>query len=515
MTNASVAPQDLSLTGATTRGTAWMIAQSLAGKAVNTGGQIVLTWLLAPEYWGLIALTYILVMFGEELRAMGVLQVLVHRHKRYRRWANAAFWMSAAVGLAAGLLMVAAAKPMAIICGEPELVGLIAVLSLRLPIHALATVPEARLQIQMRFGTLAAATFAQTVGIVGLAIIFAWLGFGAYSFAWPHVIVHLGRTIAFWWLAAPPLRGRFQFRRWKYLIGDSLRVFWAKILEQVSWQAPYFVLGIFHSSDVVGLFYVAVAFSAQTLRMITLHLALVLFPALAKLQDEAGRQVKAFLRACRLLAIVTIPLCMLQAALARPLVELLLEAKFQPVAPLIEILSLGAAVRAVSAPSMSMIQAQGRFGLLLLLNLLYAVLILITATGCTWVGGSILGYGENQVLVLLAAGAAVCYAILAPIQSYLAVHRGGGRWRDVATIYAAPILVGLIASGLGVVLSRLVPAMPLRQLVQVAIITVTFGGICLLVFPLICPADTHDLWQRLKGLIPQRLRLAGRAAEIP
>jgi hypothetical protein len=57
--------------------------------------------------------------------------------------------------------------------------------------------------------------------------------------------------------------------------------------------------------------------------------------------------------------------------------------------------------------------------------------------------------------------------------------------------------------------------MPLRQLVQVAIITITFGGICLLVFPLVCPADTNDLWQRLKGLIPQRLRPAGRAAEIP
>ena len=119
MTNASLAPQDLSLTGATTRGTAWMIAQSLAGKAVNTGGQIVLTWLLAPEYWGLIALTNILVMFGEELRAMGVLQVLVHRQKRYRRWANVAFWMSTAVGLAAGLLMIAAAKPMAVICHAP------------------------------------------------------------------------------------------------------------------------------------------------------------------------------------------------------------------------------------------------------------------------------------------------------------------------------------------------------------------------------------------------------------
>lgn len=505
MTNASLAPRDLSLTDVTTRGTAWMVTQSLAGKLVNTAGQIVLTWLLVPEAWGLIGLTYTIVMFGEELRALGVMQVLVHRQSSYRRWANAAFWMSACIGVVAAMVMVAAAGPVAELYGEPALVGLIAVLSLKLPIHALATVPEARLQIDLRFRFLAGVTFVQTATIVLLSVLFAWQGFGAYSFAWPQVIVHLGRTIVLWWVVAPPVRRLPQLRRWRYLIGDSMRIFWARIAMQVSWQAGYFVLGIFHSPDVVGLFYVGMNFSQQTLRHVTYHLSIVLFPALSKLHEESERQVRAYLRACRLLAMVTIPLCLLQAAVAEPLVEFFLAPKFHPSTPLIQILSIGVAARVVTGPSLSMIQAQGRFGLLLVLNLVYALLMLGAVALATATGG----------LVLVAAATGACYVVAAPIQSYLAIRRGGGRWRDVARIFGGPTSVGALACGAGILLGRLVPDIPGAQLIQAVVITLVAGAVYVLAITVVCPTDMRDLRQRLKELRSRRTPQPASPPETP
>ncbi|MDY7110333.1 MAG: lipopolysaccharide biosynthesis protein [Planctomycetota bacterium] len=494
MTSAPLAPQEPSLTGATARGTAWMIAQSLAGKLVNTVGQVVLTWLLLPEAWGLIGLTYTIVMFGEELRAMGVMQVLVHRQSSYRRWANAAFWMSGCIGVAAGLVMMAASGAVARLYDEPALVGLIAVLALKLPIHALATVPEARLQIDLRFRFLAGTLFVQNASIVLLSVLFAWQGFGAYSFVWPQVIVHLGRTTVLWWVVAPPVRRAPQMRRWRYLIGDSMRIFWAKLAMQVSWQAGYFVLGIFNTPDAVGLFYVGMNFSQQTLRHVTYHLTIVLFPALARLHKESARQVRAYLRACRLLAMVTIPLCLLQAAVAEPLVTFFLAPKFHPSTPLIQILSLAVAARVVTGPSLSMIQAQGRFGLLLVLNVAYALLML----------GAVTVAAANGGLVLVALATGVSYIVAAPIQSYVAIRRGGGRWRDVARIFGGPTSVGALACGAGILLSRLIPDVPAAELMRAAVIALVAGAVYLPVIGVVCPTDMRDLRQRVKELRSRR-----------
>jgi O-antigen/teichoic acid export membrane protein len=505
MTNASLASGDLSLTGATARGTAWMIAQSLAGKLVNTAGQIALTWLLMPEAWGLIGLTYTIFVLADELRTLGVMQVLVHRQSRYHRWANAAFWMSACIGVVVALLMLAAAGPVAALYGEPALVGLIAALSLKLPIAALAIVPEARLQIDLRFRFLATAGFAYAVGIVLLSVLFAWLGFGAYSFIWPQVIVHLGRTVVFWWVVAPPVRPRPQLKRWRYLIGDSMRIVWARIALHVSWQAGYFMLGILHSPEIVGLYYVGVNFSQQTLRHVTSHLTLVLFPALSRLSNERERQVRAYLRACRLLALVTIPLCLLQAAVAKPLVEVFLAPKFHASTPVIQILSIAVAARVVTGPSLSMMQAQGRFGLLLLLNVAHAIVVLGAVAAAAVVGG----------LVLVAVAAGACYIIAAPIQSYLAVQPGGGRWRDVARIFAGPASVGALACGAGLMLSRLVPDIPGARLIEAAVITLAAGAIYVPAIAVVCPSDARDLRHRLKDLRPRRAPLPDRTPETP
>ena len=58
--------------------------------------------------------------------------------------------------------------------------------------------------------------------------------------------------------------------------------------------------------------------SNQVLQLLTLNLASVLFPVLSKLAAEPERQVGAFLRAARVLALVGIPICLAEAVLARP-----------------------------------------------------------------------------------------------------------------------------------------------------------------------------------------------------
>jgi O-antigen/teichoic acid export membrane protein len=484
-----------SLTDRTAHGFALMVGQGLAGKLVSIVSQVILAWLLAPEIWGLIGLTYTLTFFGDQIRSMGIQQVLVHRHKRYRKWANAAFWMSTTTAACGAIVVVLAARPVAMLYGEPALVGLVLVLALKTQIHGLSTVPEARLQIDLRFGTLAAAALLLVIVQAVLTVLFAWWGFGAYSFVWPQVIAHAVRTAAFWWITRPPVRWSLEVRRWRYMFGDAAKNFWALMLQQVSWQAAAIVLGLLETKEAVGIYFFGVAVGSQTLRYLTINLASVVFPALSKLQDDVVRQSSAFLRACRLLALVAIPLCFLQAALAPAFVRLFLDDKWIPSIPVIQLLSIGAAARVTSAPSLSMVQAQGRFGAFFLLSLASAVAMVGIVFVCALIGD----------VVLVCAGVALCSMIVSPIQGYVAIHPAQGRWREVARIYASPGLAAGVAIGGGMLLGRLVPNVAGADVLEAVVIVVVTAAVYPLLIGVISRNDVRELRARFAGLLSRRI----------
>lgn len=492
-----------SLTARTAHGFAWMVGQSLLAKLVRSAGHVVLAWLLLPGDWGLIAMTYTIVAFGEQVRSLGMRQVLIHRQGSYRRWANAAFWMSGAMGLVTAVLMIAAAPLVARLYEQPALVGLITVLALATPARAFATVPEARLQIDMRFGFLAGATFVQTVGILLLTILLAALDFGAYSFVWPQLVVYSIRTVVFLRVAPPPLSRNVQLRRWRYLLGDSMRVFAANVLFMVAVMAAPIILGLYHAKDVVGLYYFSVNLSAQTIRQITLNLATVLFPALAILRDEPQRQMNAFLRASRVLAVVAVPLCLLQAALVDPFVHVFLSDRWLPTIALMQALSLGAAVRVISQPSLSLMQAQGRFATYLVMT---AVLAVAMMTG-VWLAGSRAGVFAVAVTV------AVTYTVMTPIQCYVAIRPVGGGWLDVLRVYSVPLGIGALAVGGGTLLGRLLPDTTSGYVLEAVVILVTFVVVYLPIVRRTCPDETAELARRLGKYIPGHRRRA--AANAP
>ncbi len=422
-----------SLTSQAARGFLWTIVQTLGSKAVGMLGQIILAHLLLPRDFGLVALSIIAVSFASVIRQTGIQQILVQRHAHFRRWANPAFWFEFAFGLATALLLVVASPIAALVFHSKALMGLILVSAAAAPLSPWFVIPTARLMIDMRFKAIAAVNIICNFTMTCMSVFLAWRGFGAYSFLVPIPIAGAIRCWWLWRLARPRITLNPQFRRWKFLIGDSGLMIATGFLNAVMYQAGYLALGLMYPKSTVGQFFFALNLSSQLALLLSQNLGGVLLPALARLQDHSARHAAALMRALRMLAYVSTPLCLLLALVAKPLVVVIYGARWLPAVPMLEIMALTSAISIPASPASAALQSQGRFSILFRWTAAQTPIYLAAVLVGAWLGGG-LGVAVAWLLFTLASG---------PISIHLAI-RDPGDWRRIAGVYAGPLAASLI-----------------------------------------------------------------------
>jgi PST family polysaccharide transporter len=279
------------------------------------------------------------------------------------------------------------------------------------------------------------------------------------------------------------------------MVADSGMLIAIMALYAVTSQGDYIILGRMYPAEVVGLYFWAFALSTQSVQMIAQNLAVVLFPSLSRLKDEPARLRGGFVRTLRVLAIVSIPACFLQAALARPAVELLFDARWQEGIVLVQILSVGWALFSTAYVSDSLLKAQGRFWTLLWQWLLFAALF----AALVYAGAR--GWGVRGA----AAGVSAYSWLVGPLGIWIALRPMGGRWRDVAGVFAAPIAVGgacvALAALAGWWVRGLLPAEARwAEVVEIGVITLVSAGLYIPAIRRVSAEPWGDLVARLRGV---------------
>jgi PST family polysaccharide transporter len=220
------------------------MAQTVGSKFVGMAGQVVLAWILTPDDLGLWASASIVMGFSGLIQQAGLRETLIHRQRTFHLWANTAFWMSVGLGCLGAVITAAAAWPAAHFFHEPRLFKLLLLLAATAPLMSLDQVAEAGLQNQLRFGLLAGVNWGVAVAQLGLTVVFASLlprPYKAYGFVLPRPIIAVARLGILWAAARPPVRRNPEFRRWKFMLSDSLTLFTSNLFLMLQWQGDYIV----------------------------------------------------------------------------------------------------------------------------------------------------------------------------------------------------------------------------------------------------------------------------------
>jgi len=314
-------------------------------------------------------------------------------------------------------------------------VPLILMLAAAAPLNSLSTVSGAQLQHDLRFRELAWIGLLTTTVITILSVWLAKLGFGAASFVLPQPVGALLRAGILFVKAKSPIRWRLDLRRWRFLIGDSGYMLAAAALGTAVSQGDYLTLGLLRSKTELGNYYFAFNLSTQTIQLVAFNIGNALFPALSRLQLDSERQLRGFFHAARLVAIVAIPACLLQAAIAHPLFRVLFPKGWSAAIPVFQALSLGMTFQVLSGPAISLFQARGRFAAYFWWSLLCGVSFFAFV-----ISGAFFGAAFS---VSVAVG--IFYAIFGPLGAYASASDSGATWRQIAALYTFPTIAGSAA----------------------------------------------------------------------
>ncbi len=359
------------LAGTAARGTGITTVQALVNKLATIASMWVVALKLGPDEIGMASLTLALGIYLVILPPLTLGDVLVAHQRRFDIVAPAARRIALTIGLATAAMIAIAAPFLARWYTQyptGTMMALLWVLALRPVADALCPVALAGLRRDFRYGTIAVADgsiqLLATIATVAMAL----AGASAFSLVVPQVVATFAKALAYWKASAPRADRMPALDPWidraitRSIWRETLLAGSAQYAHNIVVVLPVVVLGYLSNEDETGLYSFAFMLSAQANGLIASQLSTVLQPIFGRLGHDPVRQAQAFLRVLRTIGAVAVPMTLIQAALARPLFELVLEPKWALAIPVFAVLSVLEGFYFATAPTMSLLRAQRRFG---------------------------------------------------------------------------------------------------------------------------------------------------------
>ncbi len=184
--------------GRTASGVLWMTGQKWVSRAAGMLTIVVLTRLLSPTDFGLVAVAMSVVPFVYLLSDLGFTAYLVQVEDPRPRDFSTAFWYSAGSSLALALILGMAGRPLERLLDAPGLAPVMWGLAPAVLFVGLGAVPAAVLRRQLRFRAVALQTvIAATVGQV-VAVAAALAGTGVWALVLQTVVTQAVTTALGW-----------------------------------------------------------------------------------------------------------------------------------------------------------------------------------------------------------------------------------------------------------------------------------------------------------------------------
>lgn len=310
---------------------------------------VLLARLLGPTAWGVFSAAMIPIMLALPLLDGTLGEGLIRRETLQPGHVDGAFWLGVGLGgvcLAAAMIL---APPLAHLAGVPQAAALLPALALLPLLAAMATVPTALLQRDLRHGVTAAADAAAGLAAAAIALAGAVLGHGVWSLVameLTRVAVRLAWTAvaARWW---PGMAVRWHHLR--ELGGVNGVAFGTRLIQACDSAVPRAAILLTLGQAALGQFAIAWRLYDQVLSLLVGPLNALALPAAARGRAEPEALRRLLVGATRLSSLVAYPAFLGLCAIAPVLIPLAFGAEWLGAVLAVQILALLGVRGAVSS----------------------------------------------------------------------------------------------------------------------------------------------------------------------
>lgn len=390
-------------------GVLWSSIEKGGVRGVNFIIGILIARILTPADYGLIGMIMVFITISNLFIDSGISQALVQKKYKSENDFSTAFIFNVAIAAICYIALYFLSPYISAFYSEPLLTKLIRILALNLILMALSTVPRAKLLTQLNFKKQAIANLSGVVigGCVGL--ICAYQNLGVWSIIYQQLSCQLIISVCYWCLINWIPQFKFHYASFKSLWNYGVKLLSVGLLGVIAKELNSLVIGKIYRPSELGYYARAVQTSDMFAYTLNDMINTVTFPVLSSIQDEENKFNTIYLRMFEVTAYSVFPILTLLSAIAKPLFICLLTSKWMIAVPLFQWLCIARSFTPLTALNMNVLNAKGKPGLVLKLELLKMpiILILMIATLPISVKAVVIGNLISTIICFIINAAAI------------------------------------------------------------------------------------------------------------
>ena len=321
------------------RAIVWASAGQYLVIAINFACLLVLARLLTPAEYGVSLLGGAILAIAEAIRELAGGAYLVRERELTLEKVRSTTTLSALVTVVVAAILTLAAGPLAHFFVLPALTDYLGIAVLGYLLGPFIHPQMALFSREMAFNRLAVINLLLALVAAGVSILLAFLGFSALSFAWAGVASALAGAILCLVVGRDLSIYRPSLSHWRGVVSFGAYSSATAVLGRISEALPVFIFGRFLSAEAVAIGQRTAVLSLFPERVVLAAVGPVALPEFSRQAREGKDLTAAYLAALSHVSVVQWPAMILLAALAEPIVLLVLGGQWLDVVPLLRILS--------------------------------------------------------------------------------------------------------------------------------------------------------------------------------
>lgn len=358
------------ITQETLKGAKWTAIEKVSLQAIQFIIGIILAKLLSPSDFGLVGMLTFFIALSQTFIDGGFGNALIRKIDCTETDYSTAFYFNIGIGIICYVFLFAVSPWIAIFFNKPILSDLLKVIAISILINSLTIVQIAKLTSNINFKVQARSTVIAVVisGIIGITM--AYYDFGVWSLAWQTVISASLKCIFLWYQAKWKPSFVFSIASFRDLFSFGSKILTANIIGTLYSNMSTIAIGKFYTPQDLGFYSRGQQFAQLPSASIMDTIGRVTFPILAKIQNDDDRLISVYRKYIRITSLPIFFILTLLAAIAKPLILVLLTEKWEEAAIFLQIFCFACLTEHLSKLNLSLLQIKGRSDLYLRLEII-------------------------------------------------------------------------------------------------------------------------------------------------
>lgn len=370
----------------------WRFAERCGAQGVAFVVSLVLARLLSPEDYGTIALVTVFITILQVFVDSGLGNALIQKKDADDVDFSSVFYFNVLACAILYLGIFFAAPMLALFYDDLELVPVIRVLSLTIVISGVKNVQQAFVSRNMQFKRFFFATLGGTIGAAFLGIFLAYMGYGVWALVAQQLFNTTVDTLILWVTVKWRPKWAFSFSRLKELLSFGWKLLVSALLDTTYNQLRQLIIGKLYTTADLAYYNKANQFPNLIVTNINTAIDSVVFPAMSMEQEDPQRVKAMTRRAIKTSIYIMAPMMLGLAAVAEPMIRLLITDKWLPCVPYLRVFCITFMFYPIHTSNLNAIKAMGRSDLFLKLEIMKKIVGLIVLMSTIWISVEAMAY---------------------------------------------------------------------------------------------------------------------------